>query len=135
MNNLFSTWIKLPVCAALLIVVAGCAGWKTDYTAAKERAAAYVAAHPALDEATASLIRNNRVAKGMTKEQVIAAWGRPALVKRFRAGQVEQWFFGCGWPHICNPPGDLRESVSMMADDYYDSQAIFENGVVTDVEG
>jgi hypothetical protein len=135
MSNRIRTWIKLPVCAALLVAVAGCAGWKTDYTAAKERAAAYVAAHPSLDSATATAIRNNRVAKGMTREQVVAAWGRPALVKRFRDGQLEQWFFGCDWPHSCNPPGSFREAAAMMADDYYDSQAYFENGVVTEVKG
>jgi hypothetical protein len=67
----------------------------------------------------------------MTKDQVIAAWGRPAHIKRFDG--FEQWFFGCGWPHSCTPPSDFSEAVGYTVDNYYESQAIIENGVVTEV--
>jgi hypothetical protein len=137
MEPLTARWLQRCKATALLalgavLVLSACAGLRTDYQIARERAASYVAAHPDLDPAIAGAIRANTVRKGMTREQVVAAWGRPAEIKRFRNGTVEQWFFGCDYPHNCNPPDSFREAHSMMADNYYDSQAIFENGIVTD---
>jgi hypothetical protein len=113
------------------LLVAGCAGLKTDYQIARERAEAYVASRPDLEPDVAEAIRNNRVLEGMTMEQVVAAWGPPAYVRRFRDGQLQQWFFGCGWPHICTVPGSRREAWAAMAEDYYLSRVIFEDGRVT----
>lgn len=113
------------------LLAAGCAGLKTDYQIARERAEAYAAARPNLEPRIAEAIRNNRVLEGMTMEQVVAAWGRPAYVRRFRDGQLQQWFFGCGWPHICTVPGSRREAWAAMAEDYYQSRIIFEDGRVT----
>ena len=113
---------------ALALLIAGCAGLKSDYDIAKERADAYVAAHPKLDTNTAEAIRSNLIHEGMTMEQVIAAWGRPAVVQKFRDGAVQYWFFGCDWPHFCHPP----ERRSGGLDEIYRSRALFENGVVVD---
>lgn len=113
--------------------VAGCAGLRTDYQIARERAQAYVASHPELDPETARAISENKLRKGMTKEQAVAAWGRPAVVRRF--GSQEQWFFGCHWPHHCEPPE--RRSVTwplIPPERIYLSDAIFENGRVVDFE-
>lgn len=123
------TGAVLALGAVLLAV--GCAGLKTDYQIARERGQAYAAAHPDLDSQVAEAIRNNRVLEGMTMEQVVAAWGRPAYVRRFRDGQLQQWFFGCGWPHICTVPSSRREAWAAMAEDYYRSRVIFEDGRVT----
>lgn len=140
MGSPTTRWPRRRKTAALLVLGAAlalpaCAGLRTDYQIARERAASYVAAHPDLDPAIAGAIRANQVRKGMNREQVVAAWGRPAAIKRFRNGALEQWFFGCDYPHICNPPGSFREAHSMMIDEYYNSQAFFENGVVTDFKG
>ncbi|MCX8049466.1 MAG: outer membrane protein assembly factor BamE [Methylohalobius sp.] len=37
----------------------------------------YIAKHPEWEPKMVALIRDGRIAKGMTKEQVRAAWGRP----------------------------------------------------------
>ena len=44
---------------------------------AQKRAQAYVEAHPNLAPITAAAIKSNTLLQGMTKEQVIAAWGEP----------------------------------------------------------
>ena len=112
---------------ALAWLVTGCAGLKTDRDIARERAQAYLAAHPNLASNTAEAIRANLILDGMTMEQVIAAWGRPAVVQKFRDGVVQYWFFGCDWPHVCDAP-DLDPS----PDEIFHSRALFENGVVVD---
>ena len=113
---------------ALVWLIAGCAGLKSDYDIARERAQTYVAAHPKLATNTAAAIGSNSIHEGMSMEQVIAAWGRPALVQKFRGGVVQYWFFGCDWPHFCHPP----ERRSGGLDEIYRSRALFENGVVVD---
>ncbi|MPY72167.1 MAG: hypothetical protein GEU92_19070 [Alphaproteobacteria bacterium] len=137
MEPLTGRWLQRCKAAAILalgaaLLLSACAGLRTDYQIARERAASYVAGHPDLDPEVAGAIKANQVRKGMTKEQVVAAWGRPAAIKRFRNGALEQWLFGCDYPHICNSPGSFREAHAMMIDEYYNSQAFFENGVVTD---
>ncbi len=69
----------------------------------------------------------------MTMEQVVAAWGPPAVVQKFRDGAVQYWFFGCDWPHFCNNL-DLKLSRRLFAapGQIYQSRALFENGVVVD---
>ena len=118
---------------ALACLVAGCAGLKTDYEIAKERAQTYVAAHPKLATNTADAIGSNSIHEGMSMEQVIAAWGRPVVVQKFRDGSLQYWFFGCDWPHYCQDL-DLGIARSLLAspDDIYYSRALFQNGVVVD---
>ena len=88
-------WQMIAGLAALVVsvvVLAGCAGMKTEYQVMRERAVRYVAAHPGLAPGTAEAIRSNRIRAGMTMEQVIAAWGRPVLVRRFGATtQANRW--------------------------------------------
>ncbi len=108
-------------------LIAGCVGLKTDRDIARERAQAYLAAHPKLASNTAAAIRGNLILDGMTMEQVIAAWGQPAVVQKFREG-VQYWFFGCDWPHFCIFPDRSLSSPDLI----YQSRARFDNGVVVD---
>ncbi len=123
----------MPMTTALRIfavawLISGCAGLKTDRDIARERAQAYLSAHPKLASNTAEAIRANLILDGMTTEQVIAAWGQPAIVQKFRDGAVQYWFFGCDWPHFCDVP-DLQFPGP---DEIFHSRALFENGVVVE---
>ncbi len=113
---------------ALLVLLAGCSGSGMigDSQRAYQRIDAYLAAHPGLEAATASAIRQARVRTGMTPPQVIAAWGRPVSVQKYRGGSQQFWLFGCTWPHRCDYP-DSRHA--MMAEIHL-SQVLFENGRV-----
>ncbi len=115
------------VAPAALAMLTACGEVKTDYGIGKEKARAYVAAHPALAPKTADTIASNRIFKGMTMEQVTAAWGEPVEVQRFRAGAVQYWYFGCGWPHYCSGP-----DFGMAAEEQYQSRALFRDGKVID---
>lgn len=57
--------------AVILFVLAGCGPSKMALRQA------YIDAHPELDYDTREWIRNGKIAKGMTKEQVRASWGDP----------------------------------------------------------
>ncbi len=119
------------IMAAAFLALAGCTGdLRTDYEIAVDRTRSYVAAHPELPAGIAADITRFRARTGMTMEQVIAAWGRPAVVKKFRGGAQQQWFFGCGWPHHCS---DADDDLFPTADEIFSSQVIFENGVAVDV--
>ena len=111
---------------AIVCLVSGCAGLKTDRDIARERALAYLAAHPDLPAKTVEAIRSNSIHDGMTVGQVVGAWGRPAVVQKFRDGAVQYWFFGCDWPHFCDVP-DLDFPGP---DEIYQSRVLFEDGVV-----
>ncbi len=122
--------------SAVACLLAGCAGLKTDYDIGRERAQAYLAHHSELPSNTVEAIRSNSLRDGMTMDQVIAAWGRPAVVQKFRDGAVQYWFFGCDWPHACTNPDRGRSSgIFASPHDIYISQALFENGVVVDWQG
>ena len=104
---------------------------KTDRRIASDRAQTYLSAHPKLPANFADAIRSNEIVVGMTMEQVVAAWGRPAEIQKFRDGRVQHWFFGCDWPHDCEFP--RRFGARELFEDpnrKYQSQALFENGVV-----
>ncbi len=118
-----------PLAVAIFVLVAGCAGMKTDYEVMRQRAGEYVSAHPKLTPATAEAIRSNEIATGMTMRQVMAAWGRPVIVQRFRGGAVQYWFFGCHWPHFCtNADSDGPGWASQSPDEIYQSRALFQDG-------
>jgi len=119
----------LPILlVAAFSLLAGCSGqWRTDYQIAHERVAAYIQAHPDLDPATKEAMQGFDLRKGMTMEQVIATWGRPAVVQRFRDGAMQYWYFGCDWPHFCTSPD---EQFFPPPDEIYQSQAMFIDGKV-----
>lgn len=123
----FPQWV---VAAALCASLAGCSGGlKTDYSIAKERARSYAAEHPELDPKTRQAILRSRVHVGMTKDQVVAAWGRPIRIVRFRKGRQEEWTFGCDYPHSCIPvDGNHRRR---LFDRYRHEAVVMEDGVVT----
>ena len=112
----------------LFVVACVLAGCVTDYDIIRERAQTYVAAHPDLPSNTAEAIKSNSIHDGMTMRQVVAAWGGPAVVQKFRDGAVQYWFFGCHWPHFC----DNADRRFPEPSDIYRSRALFENGVVVD---
>jgi hypothetical protein len=59
----------------------------------------YLAAHPELNGATRGLIENGRVAPGMTKDEVLAAWGSPPSdCHGWRSNLMEIW-------NYCHHPG------------------------------
>jgi len=120
--------IRTTVALAAMALLSGCAGTAvaTGQQRAEARAAAYVAAHPALDAETGAAIRALELRRGMTMEQVVAAWGEPAVVQRFRDGKLQSWYFGCDWPHACATPDKSSEP-----DQRYISRATFIDGKLT----
>ena len=115
------------VMIAALALLAGCSGqFRSDYDIAHERVAAYVKQHPGLDAETKDAMLRFELRNGMTMEEVIATWGRPAVVQRFREGQQQYWFFGCDWPHYCN----VADQMFPTPDEVYQSRALFESGRV-----
>lgn len=125
---------RLALAGAAVFLAAACGGpLKTDYEIAKERARAYVAQHPELDDKTKNTILRNEVHSGMTKEQVIAAWGRPIEVNKF--AREEEWRFGCVYPHYCTeidgPRRGLLIGRGLFDRIRYESWVIFEEGRVT----
>lgn len=113
----------------LTTAVTGCTGAiKTDYRIAKERAQAYVSKHPALPPKTRKAILQSDIHIGMTGDQVIAAWGRPIRIVKFRGGQQEEWTFGCEYPHFCTvQDGDRQRPFDRIR---HESVAVLENGKV-----
>lgn len=103
---------------------------KTDVQIAKERARAYVAAHPSLPRKTREAILRSNIRVGMTKQQVIAAWGRPIEILKFKRGRQEEWTFGCDYPHICIAE-DSRHGSPLFDRIRHESVAIIEDGKVT----
>ena len=113
--------IRFPIIAiALLMVLNACGELKTDYDIMEQKARAFVATHPELDPKIATAIVGNRIFRGMTMEQVTAAWGEPVIVERFRMGAEQYWYFGCHWPHHCS-----GVDIGMAPEDQYQSRALF----------
>ncbi len=118
--------VRLPYSVTALLIATALSGCKTDSQLLNEEARAYVAAHPALDRKKASAIAANRLQKGMTMEQVTAAWGKPVIVQRF-GNNTEYWLFGCVWPHFCN-----GLSMEDPPEAQYESRAFFKGGTLVD---
>lgn len=115
---------------AALVMLSACAGpITTDVQNARDRARSYVAANPSLDEKTKATILRNDIRVGMNKAQVLAAWGRPEQILKFRQGRQEQWIFGCDYPHFCTR-NDNRFDWNIVNRTRYETRAIFEDGVV-----
>ena len=81
----------------MLLALAGLCGCGPG--ASEQRRNDYIAAHPETNGTTSSLIQNGRVAPGMTKDQVIAAWGSPPSgCKTFQTNYQTIWDY-------CHHPG------------------------------
>ncbi len=81
----------------------------------QDRRASYLAAHPEIDPATRRMIQDGRVAPGMTKDEVLAAWGSPPSdCPSWRSNLMEIWDY-------CRHPGrtlvvfDQRGKVSKVS--------------------
>ena len=114
------------ILSATLISCAGM-GIQTDWQKAEARAAAYLASHPTLDAETASSIRELTLKRGMTMDEVIAAWGKPAVVQSYEGGRMQFWFFGCDTLHSCATPEKPSEP-----DQRYVDRATLVGGKLTD---
>jgi hypothetical protein len=112
--------------AATVLAACSGTGFKTDYQVAQERAAAFIAANPTLSADKKAAIRRATLVSGMAKREVIASWGRPVIVQKYRGGSQEYWLFGCHWPHIC--AGYDEDTDFPLPSEIYQSHAIFENG-------
>ncbi len=88
------------------LLVAACSGQAlvSDRQVARDRVDAYLAANPATDRNTATAMRRFELRTGMTKQEVVAVWGRPVEMQKWRSGTVDQWFFACAWPNRCEAP-------------------------------
>lgn len=60
----------------------------------------YVEAHPDLNLVTKQCILENKIRLGMTKEEVVASWGKPRDINKTVGswGVHEQWIYG-EFPH------------------------------------
>lgn len=109
-------------------ILAACTGadFRTDYQVSRDRAAAYLAANPGLGAEKEAAIRQATLVAGMTKQDVVAAWGRPVIVRNYRSGTQEYWLFGCHWPHICTDSDE--DNLFPAPEDIFNSHALFESG-------
>lgn len=121
----FGVFVSAAVAALLL---AGCsgAGLQTHSQILSQQAERYIAANPQLAERTKQDIRLARLHKGMSKNDVVAAWGRPIIVRGSETKGTEYWYFGCDWPHTCSYPDE--DTDFPLIDEVYESQAQFKDG-------
>ncbi len=65
----------------------------SSFTTIQKRRQDYVDAHPELDYQIKESILNGEIELGMTKEQVVASWGHPAIINKpdISRGVYEQW--------------------------------------------
>jgi hypothetical protein len=119
---------KLAAMTVSALLIAGCTGpgFNTDPQILSQNANDYVATHSGLSDAVKADIRLHRLSKGMSKHDVIAAWGKPVIVRKFGPDKPEFWYFGCDWPHTCTYP-DHDDGYALI-DEIYESQAKFEAG-------
>ncbi len=116
----------------MLLLAGACAGeWKTDRQLALERANGFIAAQPDLGPNVAAAIRGLELVEDMTPEQVIASWGKPAVVQKSLWGTSELWYFPCEYPHFCagfGGGGGERRGSGGSEEDRYQSRAFFVDG-------
>jgi outer membrane protein assembly factor BamE (lipoprotein component of BamABCDE complex) len=83
--------------AACLLVAVGLMGCGPG--ASEQRRTDYLSAHPEMSANTRTLIQNGQVAPGMTKDQVLAAWGSPPSdCKSWQSNLMAIWDY-------CHHPG------------------------------
>jgi hypothetical protein len=89
--------MKLIAVCGLVVVICGLYGCGPG--ANEQRRSEYIAAHPEMSSNVRSLIQSGSVAPGMTKDQVLAAWGSPpADCSSWRSNLMEIWDY-------CHHPG------------------------------
>ncbi|MGO9057930.1 MAG: hypothetical protein ACLQU2_11175 [Candidatus Binataceae bacterium] len=89
--------LRTLLIGALLLALGGLPGCGPG--ASEQRRNDYLAAHPETNGTTSSLIQSGRVAPGMTKGEVIAAWGAPPSdCKSFQTNLMTIWDY-------CHHPG------------------------------
>ncbi len=123
-------WL-LAVVVGAAATLSACDG-KFHYQVLKERGVAYVDAHPELDAETRESILDHTLRAGMQRSDVVAAWGRPVRILKFRNGALEEWIFGCDYPHICHGVEGGRRRPRIFQEVQYQPRAYFENNVLTD---
>jgi len=121
-----STALAVLAVSTLLLVGCSGAGLQMQAQILSNDANNYVAANPELSSAVKNDIRQHRLREGMSKREVVVAWGRPVLVRNFSRGGLEYWYFGCDWPHTCNYTD--QEDGHPLVDEVYQSQAEFKDG-------
>jgi hypothetical protein len=83
--------------SAVLALAAGLAACGPGI--AEQRRTDYLAAHPELDSAKRAMIQDGRIGPGMTKDEVLAAWGSPPPeCPSYRSNLMEIWDY-------CHHPG------------------------------
>ena len=82
-----------------LLTVTGCAANGPLIKPSQDSRQEYVSKKPWLDEEIKQAILEGKVIKGMTKEQVIASWGRPTKTDDFSTDPNAWWYDpgGEGW--------------------------------------
>lgn len=123
-------WLSVVLVGAAATLSA-CDG-KFDYQVLEERGVAYVDARPELDAETRASILGHTLRAGMSKSDVVAAWGRPVRIYKFSDGQLEEWIFGCDYPHICHGVDGGRRRPRIFREVQYQPRAYFEDGMLTD---
>ena len=124
-RSLGARLLSVSLAGGLLAACAG-ADLRTDYQVSRDRAAAFLAANPGLDAKKQRAIRQATLVAGMTRREVIASWGYPVIVRKFRDGAQEYWLFGCHYPHMCTDSDE--DTLFPMPEDIFNSHALFENG-------
>jgi hypothetical protein len=99
-------YIRLCLSIILILVsIEGCAildiARESNYNNPKpdrDQREKYVLAHPELDPRHCNLIENGIVGIGMSKEEVIASWGKPDRIERAsKFGADEVWYYWDNW--------------------------------------
>ncbi len=125
----FSRWL-LAVIVDAAATLSSCDG-KFDHQVLKEHGVAYVDAHSELDAESRDSILSHVLRAGMSRPDVVAAWGRPVRIYRFRDGQLEEWILGCDYAHICHGVDGGRRRPRIFRGVQYPSRAYFEDGMLT----
>ena len=91
--------MKLVIIILLLFIFTGCATtgplFKPSYNTRLE----YINAHPELSQEIKQAILEGRVIEGMTKEDVIATWGKPDKVTFMRENK-DSYFYTEEWDEV-----------------------------------
>ena|SRR3989338_4974368 len=97
-NNLFLRTIAIGG-TVFLLTVTGCAVNGPLIKPSQDTRREYVSKHPWLDKEIKQAILEGKVIKGMTREDVRAAWGKPSKTDDFSTDPNAWWYDsdGEGW--------------------------------------